>query len=266
MMLRTMTVAPLISEPLFYVVAIPAVIFLGLAKGGITGVGTAATPLLALYLPALEAAALLLPILITQDLISIYVYRRHWDAWNLKVMLPGAVIGMGLGWLFAAYVSDDAIRVLIGVVAVAFVLNAWLRTAPSTPQRRTAASGTFWGAVAGFASFASQGGGPPFQVHTLPQQLPKLVFVGTTTLFFAAVNAMKIVPYAMLGQFSAKNIATSVALLPLAVVANALGIWLVRVMPTALFYRIAYVLLFVLGTVLLWQGGSHLIVAHFGHP
>ncbi|HWM83024.1 MAG TPA: sulfite exporter TauE/SafE family protein [Pseudolabrys sp.] len=262
MMLRTMTVASIITEPLFYVVAIPAVIFLGLAKGGITGVGTAATPLLALYLPALEAAALLLPILITQDLISIYVYRRHWDAWNLKVMLPGAAIGMGLGWLFAAYVSDDAIRVLIGVVALSFVLNAWLRTAPTEPQRRTAGSGMFWGAVCGFASFASQGGGPPFQVHMLPQQLPKLVFVGTTTLFFAAVNAMKIVPYAMLGQFSAKNIATSVALLPIAVLANALGIWLVRVMPTKLFYDIAYVLLFILGAVLLWQGASHLIVPH----
>jgi uncharacterized membrane protein YfcA len=261
MMPCNMTIAPIIAEPMFYVVAIPAVIFLGLAKGGITGVGTAATPLLALYLPALEAAALLLPILITQDLISIYVYRRQWDGWNLKVMLPGAVIGMGLGWVFAAYVSDDAIRVLIGVVALSFVLNAWLRTAPTEPQQRTAGSGLFWGTVSGFASFASQGGGPPYQVHVLPQQLPKLVFVGTTTLFFAAVNAMKVVPYAMLGQFSAKNIATSIALLPVAVLANALGIWLVRVMPTALFYRIAYVLLFVLGAVLLWQGASHLIIA-----
>jgi uncharacterized membrane protein YfcA len=120
----------------------------------------------------------------------------------------------------------------------------------------------FWGAVSGFASFASQGGGPPFQVHVLPQQMPKMVFVGTTTLFFGAVNAMKIVPYAMLGQFSATNITTSVALLPIAVLANVLGIWLVRVMPTTLFYRIAYVLLFVLGTVLLWQGASNLIIAY----
>lgn len=254
--------APIITEPLFYLTAIPAVIFLGLSKGGLQGAGTAATPLLALYLPALEAAALLLPILLTQDAISLYVYRKEWDPWNLKVMLPGAALGITAGWVFAAYTPDDAIRILIGVVALAFVINAWLRTTPPEPQRRTAASGVFWGAVSGFASFASQGGSPGYQVHILPQRLPKMVFVGTTTIFFAAVNAMKVVPYAMLGQFTAKNFSTSLLLLPVAVVANFAGIWLVRTLPSAVFFRITYVLLFVLGWTLLYQGVSHLIQGH----
>jgi uncharacterized membrane protein YfcA len=172
------------------------------------------------------------------------------DAWNLKVMLPGAVLGMGAGWLFAAHVSDDVIRILIGVIALTFVANAWLRTG-HTSQVRTVLRGVFWGAMSGFTSFASQGGGPPFQVHMLPQRLPKMVFVGTTTIFFAAVNAMKIVPYFMLGQFSAKNFSTSLALLPLAV--------MVRRVPTVIFYRITYILLFLLGVLLLWQGLSHVL-------
>ena len=250
--------APLITEPIFYFAAIQAVIFLGLAKGGFSGVGTAATPLLALYLPPLEAAALLLPILLSQDAISIYVFRREWDAWNLKVLLPGAVLGMGAGWIFAAHVSDDVIRILVGVIALAFVANAWLRSG-HTAHASTALSGVFWGAIAGFTSFASQGGGPPYQVHMLPQHLPKMVFVGTTTMFFAAVNAIKIVPYFMLGQFSAKNFSTSLALLPLAIAANAAGIWMVRRVPTVIFYRITYVLLFLLGLLLLWQGLSHVL-------
>ena len=99
-------VQAIITEPLFYFVAIPAVILLGLAKGGFSGMGTAATPLVALYLPPFEAAAMLLPILMTQDLISAYVYRRDWDAWNLKVMLPGAVIGMAVAWFLAARLSS----------------------------------------------------------------------------------------------------------------------------------------------------------------
>jgi uncharacterized membrane protein YfcA len=250
--------APLITEPIFYVIAIPAVIFLGLAKGGFSGVGTAATPLLALYLPPLEAAALLLPILLSQDAISVYVFRREWDAWNLKVMLPGAALGMAAGWLFAAHVSDDAIRILVGVIALAFVANVWLRTG-HTSHVSTVMGGVFWGAITGFSSFASQGGGPPYQVHTLPQRLPKMVFVGTTTIFFAAVNVMKIVPYFMLGQFSAKNFSTSLALLPIAVLANTTGIWLIRRVPTAIFYRITYILLFLLGLLLLWQGLSHML-------
>lgn len=251
--------APIITAPLFYAVAIPAVIFLGLAKGGFSGVATGATPLLALYLPPLEAAALLLPIVICQDIISLQVYRRDWSGWNLTVLLPGAGFGLALGWLFASYVSDDTIRILIGLTALLFVLTVWLRTTPAGPRQSTVLGGLFWGAVSGFMSFASQGGGPPFQVFTLPQRLPKMTFVGTTTLFFAAVNAFKILPYFMLGQFSAKNLTTSLALLPLAVAANFAGIWMVKVVPTAQFYRITYVLLFILGLLLFSQGIVHLL-------
>ena len=251
---------PIISDPYFYCAAIPAVIFLGLAKGGFSGVGTAATPLLALYLPPLEAAALLLPILVSQDLISIYVYRRDWDASNLKILLPGAVVGMAFGWLIASHVSDNAVRLAVGVIGVVFVANLWLRRAVIEPRRMSAASGVFWGALSGFTSFMTQGGGPPFQVYVLPQRLPKLMLVGTTTMFFAAVNAMKIVPYFMLGQFSPRNLSTSLALVPIAIAANFAGIWLVQRTPTEVFYRLAYVLLLMISLTLLWQGTSELLL------
>jgi uncharacterized protein len=249
-------VPAIITDPFFYAVAIPAVIFLGLSKGGFSGVGIAATPLLALYLPPLEAAALLLPVLITQDLISIYVYRREWDASNLKIMLPGAVAGMTLAWLLASYISDNAVRITVGLIGLIFVIDVWRKRARIEPTRMGPAGGVFWGAVSGFTSFMTQAGGPPFQVYVLPQRLPKLVLVGTTTIFFAVVNALKIVPYFALGQFHAGNFATSLALLPMAIIANFMGIWLVKHTPTNLFYNIAYALLLVISLVLLWQGCS----------
>jgi len=244
----------IITEPLFYAVAVPAVILLGLAKGGFSGLGIASTPLLALYLPPLEAAALILPLLIIQDMISVYVYRRDWDAWNLKVMLPGALAGMALAWLLASHLSDALVRIIIGTIGLAFVANTWLRGSRIDPRPATAISGVFWGAVSGFTSFMTQGGGPPFQVHVLPQRLPKLTLVGTTTIFFTVVNLLKIGPYFALEQFTAKNFVTSVVLLPIAVLANFAGIWLVRKTPTGLFYNIAYVLLFIISLLLLWQG------------
>jgi uncharacterized protein len=252
-------VPPIITDPFFYAVAIPAVIFLGLSKGGFAGIGIASTPLLALYLPPLEAAALILPLLISQDIISIAVYRRHWDASNLKILLPGAVIGMALAWLVASHISDNAVRITIGLIGVVFVANVWLKRANTLPTRMGTAAGVFWGALSGFTSFMTQAGGPPYQVYVLPQRLPKLVLVGTTTIFFAVVNALKIVPYFALGQFTAGNLATSMLLLPVAIVSNFAGIWLVRHMPTGLFYRIAYVLLFVISLALLWQGVSELM-------
>ena len=136
--------------------------------------------------------------------------------------------------------------------------------ASEEPQRKTARAALFWGTVSGFTSFLSQAGGPPFQVHVLPQRLPKLTLVGTTTIYFAIVNALKIGPYFALGQFSTNNFATSLVLLPLAVAANALGIWLVRVTPVELFYKIAYTLVFCVSSLLLWQG-DHGAAARLGH-
>jgi uncharacterized membrane protein YfcA len=249
---------PVITDWTFYLAAIPAVILLGLSKGGFAGVGIAATPLLALSLPPLEAAALLLPILISQDLVSLYVYRREWDAANLKATLPGALIGMAVAWLVAARISDDAVRIGIGLIGVTFVLQSWRQRHALDPRIMSRASGWIWGGLSGFTSFLTQGGGPPFQVYILPQRLPKLVLVGTTTIFFAVLNALKIGPYMALGQFNATNLTTSLALMPIAIGANMAGVYLVRHMPTGLFYRIAYVLLLLVSIMLLWQGSGAL--------
>lgn len=248
-----------ITDPIFYLIALPAVLALGLSKGGFAGIGILATPLLALYLPPLEAAALLLPILISQDAISVWVYRRDWSAWNLKVLIPGSLIGMGLAWLFAAQVSDTVIKLAVGSIGIAFVLYTFFKRGPVEPQKKTATSGVFWGGVSGFTSFLVQGGAPPYQVHVLPQMLPKMTLVGTTAIFFAFVNFLKIGPYFALGQFSPKNFITSLALLPIAIAANFLGIWLVRVTPQETFYRIAYFLVLVVSVLLLYQGFKDLL-------
>jgi uncharacterized protein len=251
-----------ITNPLFYLVAIPAVTLIGLAKGGFAGLGMISTPLLALVVAPLEGAAILLPILIVQDVISVWTYHRAWSAWNLKVLLPGSVLGVAAGWVFASHLSNAAIEVTVGAIALLFVLYMWLGTAlraylgrpPAEPRRPHPAMGVLWGALSGFTSTLVQVGSPPFQIHILPQRLDKLTLVGTTVIFFAILNLMKVVPYFALGQFSARNLATSAALLPLAVAANFLGIWLVRITPTDAFYRIAYVLMLFIAIALLWQG------------
>jgi uncharacterized protein len=125
---------------------------------------------------------------------------------------------------------------------------------PTQPRRPSAASGVFWGAMSGFTSMLAQAGAPPFQVHMLPQKLHKLTLVGTSMIFFALVNWMKILPFFALGQFSAENLATSALLLPFAIATNFLGIWLVRRTPTELFYKIAYVLMFVISAELMRSG------------
>jgi uncharacterized protein len=248
-----------ITDPWFILVAIPAVTFLGLAKGGFAGIGIAAAPLMALVVPPLQAAAILLPILLVQDVISVWTYRRTWSRWNLRVMLPGAVIGVAAAWLLAAHVSDTLMRLAVGAIGIVFVLNGWLRKMPTEASKPTTLGGVFWGGLAGFTSTLVQVGAPPFQIYLLPQRLPKLTFVGTNMIFFASVNVLKLVPYSGLGQFSQRTLLTSLMLLPLAVATNFLGIWLVRVMPSDLFFRLAYVLMFVISLVLVVHATSDLM-------
>jgi uncharacterized protein len=250
----------IITDPLFYVVAVPAVVFLGLSKGGFSGIGMVSTPLLALILPPLEAAALLLPILLVQDAFSAFIYRRVWDPWNLKVLLPGCVVGVGAAWLFAAHVSDAAVRLMVGGIALGFVAYALFRHyLPGESPRPRASHGVFWGALSGFTTTLIQIGAPPYYAFVLPQRLEKMIYVGTTVMFFAAANAMKVIPYASLGQFTTAGLWTSVALFPLAIASNYLGIWLVRVTPETIFYQITNVLVLLIGLELTRQGVTGLM-------
>src|SRR5713226_3116520 len=149
---------PLLTDPLFCLLAVLAVTALGLGKGGFSGVGMISTPLLALTLPPLQAAAILIPIMIAQDAISVWVYRRDWSAWNLKVMLMGSVFGVAGAGVGAAYVSDAHVQLAVGGIGVAFVLYTWLAHVPATARRPSAASGIFWGGLAAFTSTIAQAG------------------------------------------------------------------------------------------------------------
>ena len=246
------------SDPLFLLTAFVAVVLLGLAKGGFSGIGMAATPLLALTMPPLQALAIMLPILLMQDVISVWWYRHDWDGWNVKVMLPGAVIGTGLAWALASVVPDDAVRLLIGAIGVLFVLNVWFGKMPP-PRRPSAIVGFICGAGSAFTSTIASAGMPPFSIHVLPQRMEKMRLVGTVTMFFAAVNVMRLFPYYGLGHLTRESLIVSAALMPLAIATNFLGFWLVNRIPTAPFYRITYALMFLISAVLLLQGVAGLL-------
>ncbi len=236
--------------------ATAAVALMGLSKGGFSGLSVLSMPLMALAVSPVTAAAVMLPILIVQDVVSVAAYRRDADWRLLAILLPGAVVGVALGYLFAARIDEAAVRLAVGLIAVGFCLRAWTaRGARREAPPRRVGPGLFWGVVAGFTSFVSHAGAPPFQVYVLPLRLAPRVYAGTNTMFFAAANLIKVLPYALLGQFGAANLAFSARLFPVAIVSTLAGVWLVRRVPAAPFYRIILVLTFLVGCKLVWDGG-----------
>ncbi|MDR6530569.1 putative membrane protein YfcA [Caulobacter rhizosphaerae] len=259
----------MLTDPLFYAVAIPAVILLGLAKGGFAGIGVVAVPLMALVISPVLAAAITLPILLAQDVVSVWSFRRTWDRGLLVLMLPAAAVGVFVGWLLAARVSVAAVELSIGVISIAFSLQRlWAERAVKAAEAVEAGPGrplmglglgALCGAIAGFTSQVAHAGGPPFQIYVLPRRLPRDVFIGTSAIFFATVNWMKVPAYVALGQFTPQVLTTAAVLLPLALASTWAGVWLVRRVPAEGFYRVIYVLLIAVGAKLAWDGAHGLL-------
>lgn len=241
----------------FWVTATIAIVFVGIAKAGFGGgVGILATPLMALTIPVTEAAALLLPLLIVADIFSISHYRTTFDRGNIKVMLPGAVVGIALGGLFFGYFSNNerVLQIGIGVLSLAFVAFQFTRgTILGMLEKREPhpGEGVILGSIAGFTSTLAHAGGPPAVIHLLPQKLPRDIFVGTTVIFFSAVNLVKLIPYGALGLLRVGNLTTIAILAPLSFVGVRLGIYLNRRFTDLWFNRIVYTILFLTGVQLI---------------
>ena len=248
----------MITDPWFYVVAIPAVVLFGISKGGFGGgLGVAAVPLMALVISPIQAAAIMLPILCVMDLFAIRRYRGRWIWPELRVLVPASLLGIAIGTLLFGYMSAAAIRLVVGVVAIAFTVHYWLSlwhpavaSSGDFPRRY----GVFGGGIAGFTSFIAHAGGPPVNMYLLRRSLNRTEFVATTVLFFAIVNYVKLIPYGWLGQLDTSNLLTAALLSPLAPVGVEIGHYLHHRVSDRFFFQLMYVLLFVVGCKLIYDG------------
>ena len=245
----------MLHDPIFWAVAVVSVLITGVSKGGFGGLALLAVPLMALVISPIQAAGIMLPILIVMDWVSVWSYRKFWNGRVLLLTLPGAVAGIVLGGLLAGYVNDQFVRICVGFIAIAFPLYVFFKPkGRASIIRGNRPLGFVAGSVSGFTSFIAHAGGPPFQAYAIPQELEKREYAGTAVMFFFVVNMVKVAPYAMLGQFNSANLTTSFVLMPLAPIGVLIGVWLVKQMNQALFFRIIYLLIFCVGLKLLWDG------------
>ncbi|MDB4511860.1 sulfite exporter TauE/SafE family protein [Arenicella sp.] len=244
----------MIIDPIFYAAAIPAVLITGISKGGFGGIALLAVPLMSLVISPVQAAAIMLPILLAMDVSSIIAYRGKWDKRNLMILLPGAIVGIIIGALTAHLVNDNSIKLIVGTIAILFTLHFIFKGRTATAIKNPSSPlGAFLGSVSGYTSFVAHAGAPTYQLYMLPQKLDRQVYMGTSVIFFGALNAIKVVPYALLGMLALGNLSTSLVLLPLAPIGVAMGVWLNKNISNEIFYRIVYGAIFLVGVTLIWE-------------
>jgi uncharacterized membrane protein YfcA len=244
------------GDPWSLVIGMIAVAIVGMAKGGLGGVGILGVPIMALVISPVQAAGILLPLLVISDGFSLWAWWKSWDNRTLAMMLPGAIIGIGVGWATAAFVSDDVVKLIVGMIAVIFVLR-WAtqgKTRRSIAQGHRPVAASFWGSLAGYTSFVAHAGGPPFSVYAMPLNLDPKILTGTSVVFFAVVNAVKLIPYFALGQFDPTNLLASAILAPVAIIFTFVGAWIIKVMRAEVFYPFTYAMTLLVGLKLVWDG------------
>jgi uncharacterized protein len=250
-----LTTFPLITDWHFYAVAVPGVLLMGISKSGFgSGFGSLVVPMMALAVSVPQAAAIMMPILFVMDIMGLAAFRRHFDWGLVRFLVPLGLVGTVVGTLSFKLLDTRLVAGIVGIFTLLFLAQRLLfPPGPDSPHPPKWV-GAILTVTAGFTSFVSHAGGPPINAYVLPMRLPPLVFTATMAVFFFVINLSKWVPYAWLGLLDLRNMATSVALLPLAPVGVWFGVRMARRIDPVLFYRLVYLGMFLTGVKLVWDG------------
>lgn len=245
---------PIITDPFFYAVAIPAVLLLGISKSGFgAGFGSLAVPMMALAVTVPQAAAILMPVLLVMDLLGMAAFRKDLDRRLLLFLLPSGLLGILIGTALFKLLDARLVAGIVGGFTLLFLAQRLLfPTRPDSPPPPRWA-GWLLSATSGFTSFIAHAGGPPINAYVIPLRLSPVVFTGTLAFYFFFINLAKWIPYAWLGLLDLRNMATSVVLLPLAPVGVWIGVRIAHRIQPVLFYRFVYAGMLLTGLKLVWD-------------
>ena len=245
---------PLITDPFFYALAIPAVLVLGIGKSGFgAGFGALAVPLMAIAVTVPQAAAILMPVLLLMDLLGIAAFRKDFDKALLKFLIPFGLLGTVVGALLFKVLDAKVVAGMVGVFTLLFLAQRLLFPPKANSPPPPKWLGALLTITSGFTSFIAHAGGPPVSAYVIPMRLSPLKFTATMAYLFFVINLSKWLPYAWLGLIDVRNMATSLVLLPLAPVGVWLGVRLARTISPVLFYRLLYGGMLLTGCKLVWD-------------
>lgn len=231
-----------------------AALMVGTAKGGLSTVGSAAVPLVAVFMNPVVAAATLLPVYLVTDWVSLWLYRRSYSAENVRIFLPAALFGMAVATLLVSVAPEALLLILTGGIGLWYCLRSWLRRGPVKVTKPALVPGIIWGTLAGVATYLTHSAGPPTQAYLLPQNLPKLVYAGTLAITFAVLNLAKLPGYALAGQFDGIDWTLTPWLIGCGVIGTLIGRRLTQILPQATYVRVIEIFLLLLSVILLVRG------------
>jgi len=230
---------------------------MGMGKGGLPGIGNITIVLFVMIFPAKVSVGVLLPVLISADLIAVTVYKRHAVWKHLWPLFPWTALGVALGWAFLGRVDDAVVAKSIGFILIAMTaLHLWRKYKLS--GKEDPISHSKWlviitGILAGFTTMIANGAGPVMMLFFLAVGLPKMEFIGTGAWFFMLLNWFK-VPFGWnLGIISPETLAVDLWLFPFAMIGVLFARYLIKWVPQRLFEILIWAFTVLASVRLLWK-------------
>jgi len=237
---------------IFFFAAFGVAVF-GIGKGGFAGpISMLAVPVMSFVMNPIQAAGILLPLLVLMDVMAMYIYWKKWRVDIFKIIIPASIIGIIIGSLTFQYTSENQIRLVVGIISILFVIISLIQK-NNLALKPTKIKGIFWSGTAGYTSFLIHAGAPPMNFYMLPLKLDKTIYIGTTTFAYFIINSVKLIPYYYLDLLVPSNLKISIALIPVAILSVLLGYFLQKKVSQEVFYNIIYLLLFLSGIKLIFD-------------
>ncbi len=235
------------------IVLIAAVVMLtGISKSAFAGaLGVFSVPLLMLKLPATEAIALMLPILIIGDMLSVRSFWGKWDKRLLLPLIPGAIVGVLIAYLIIDFINAEYLQLIVAAICILFALRNLFFVKIKMAFLNNRIGGLFMSMFSGMTSSLVHAGGPPIIIYFSAIGLTPAKFVGTAAVFFAMLNVFKLIGAVSFGVLTGTTALTALMFFPLAFIGNWLGVKINSSLDKVLFLRIMNYLLLVLGFCLI---------------
>ena len=240
---------------LFLLCVVPAIILYGIAKSGLGGSMTLISiPLMTVVMPLGQALAIVLPILILSDMVAVYKFRKNFDSETLKLLIPGAAIGIFIASITFTYFSESLLKFIIGIMGFLFAGHYFLfKEKIIIPKKKSFLKGGLSSVISGFTSFCVHAGGTPLSVYLLPLRMKKEIYVGTRIIFFTCVNLIKLPFYINLSIVTLESFKKSLVFFPLALIGIGIGYQILKVIKESLFYNIIYILILISSSKLIFD-------------
>jgi len=238
------------EPPVF--LALLAVIFGGafITSGFGVGGGVLMTPMVLLLLPPKFGIGLIGPVMLLMAATGVRQYWKQWDSRCLLVLLPAMLVGIWAGTHLLAVISGDAVRRVVGGLAICFGVLQYLsidRPAWKERLRPNTWQGVVLGFASGVISALAHVGGIVFAFYLLPHSRTKEAFVATTVFLFFASGLLKIGTYLSYHILTLPMLFLSLSLLPALFLGSVCGKWFNRSIPHRLFIRLICIFVGLMG-------------------